>query len=268
MATTQIGKAVQNRVDNGAYVVSSGVTHAESVGAAVERRWGLPPGVEAGFTEEQILWLSKLLETSGQKLREREHGYVAELADDVEPRAERDARAREALTIMVHVRSRVGDLLGGEGLQKYGLVEAPPTRPNALAEQMLATIKLFEASPTTVRDPLDSVFDTAVVAEKLRAAYTPLAEALEVVLNEERERQESMTARDEAIEEWAKVYQGVASILSGLFMLADRRDLSARLRPTTRRTIGRSGETPEVVTEVTPTEETTTTEETETPSEG
>src|SRR4051794_19389800 len=52
--------------------------------------------------------------------------------------------------------------------------------------------------------------------------------------SEARELEKALGARDQAVELWTEVYQGVATALSGLYRLAGRKDLADRVRPTSR----------------------------------
>jgi len=238
MPQIQMGKRVKNRCDAGDYVVSSAKTNAESVGADIEVRWGVIAGFMAGFLVKVIQWFAGILEGSGKKLKQKELDYVAELADDIEPRKKRDEASAAAWNLIGSARSRIEQLQGDEGLKTYGLWEPVLQSPSEVAHRLTTTIEFLDKNPVTTADPFGAVFDSTVVVDKLRAALATLNEALAKVLTEERERQDALNARDLAIEEWALAYQGVASILSGLFLLAGRTDLSERLKPTIRRISG------------------------------
>ena len=65
-----------------------------------------------------------------------------------------------------------------------------------------------------------------------------LKDALDAVAREERELQSTMSQRDEATARWTRTYAGVATILSGLAILAGLDDLAAKVRPTERKRAG------------------------------
>ena len=107
---------------------------------------------------------------------------------------------------------------------------------------MNTTMTLLEASPMTATDTLGTLFDSEKVLEKLKATYEPLNAANEVVAREDQEKQQAAERRDEAIEAWTDIYQGVASSLCGLYRLAGRSDLADRYQATDAKAEGRDGD--------------------------
>lgn len=237
MPEAQMSKAVKNRYDSGEYVASSARANA-AIGDGIESRFGLGGGMVAGFARRLFGWLTGVLAAAGARMKEAELAYVAELADDVEPRRRRDERATTAWELMASARSRIEAVLGDDGLRRYGLWEPVPQVPGDLSHRMTTTVDLLERHPVRVDDPFGAPLDSAAVVARLKASKTDLDGALATVLDEERERQDALAARDRAIQDWSRTYQGVASILTGLFVLAGRDDLGERLRPTARRAAG------------------------------
>ena len=226
---------VENRIRNGEAVIASGQTHRDLIAPLASARL---EGLSASAASKLIDVLCGLLERAGEALGAAEDRQVAELADDVVPRAARDAHAAVLIARYTSARDRVGNTLGAEGLRRYG-VESPATRtPRALVSQTENAVKLLRNDAVDLDDGIGPSVSTKKIAGSLTEAVTPLAEVLEALRIEERENEASMTARDRAIDEWTLVYQGVASMLSGLYGLAGRPDLAERIRPTVRRATG------------------------------
>lgn len=226
---------IENRIRNGEAVVASGRTHRDVISALVAAR---AEGLPEKDVKRIIDALCDTLERTTDALGVAEDRHVAELADDVAPKKQRDAYAAKLIALYVGVRSRVENALGAEGLGRYGL-ESPASRtPRALVSQVESAIKLLRKDVSDLDDGIGPAVSTTKVAAALAEAVGPLAEVLATLRVEERENEATMTARDRAIVEWTEVYQGVASTLSGLYLLAGRADLAERIRPTVRRAQG------------------------------
>ena len=72
----------------------------------------------------------------------------------------------------------------------------------------------------------------------LKVRIDSLRAALGDVRREEREAQLTREARNAALVAWNGSYQGVATVVTGLFELAGKPALAERVRPTTRRRAG------------------------------
>jgi hypothetical protein len=227
---------VSNRIHNGKEVVAAARTHRDAIAAALAAK-------VAGWSEERargvLETLADHLDAHTRGLAGAEDRYVAEQADDPPLRDRRDRAAAALLDLSVRARSRIEDALGASGLERYGFEGPTPRHPGGLASHVENTVNLLRSEPAEVDDGLGGRFRTTALADRLAAALAPLRDALEALRVEGREHEAAITERDRALAAWTEAYQGVAGTLVGLFRLAGRADLAARIRPTERRASGR-----------------------------
>ncbi len=241
MANIEMGKTIINRIRTGDAVVASVDVHGSEVATQLRALLSELSALELtpSQIEPFIKALSALLHAATQDLEHKERQYLAELADDVEPRSLRDEKTTESVELLQRARELINAASGPNGLEKYGLL-APVSRvPREVASRLKNTIDLMVEHPMTTTDSLGTVFDSARVVDKLREAYQPLKESLDVLVKEERERQQAIEARDVAIDAWTDIYQGVAGAAAGLCKLAGRNDVAEQLKPTPARVAGR-----------------------------
>jgi len=234
----KIGKQIENRLTVSGKVAASAQAHRTDISKALAAQAEVVQGPKTKATPEvfEIVLgaLRQMLEHASADLKKEELAYAAEQADDVKPRAQRDALTAELIALMTRLRSTVEDAMGAEALEPYGLEGATPRTARPLANHVANVTSLMQKKPAKVTTDLGSTFST----EATVAAIKPKGAALDAVLvtldREVRELEKALGARDQAVELWTEVYQGVATALSGLYRLAGRKDLADRVRPTSR----------------------------------
>ena len=77
--------------------------------------------------------------------------------------------------------------------------------------------------------------DTAAVVDNFAALRKPLEESLKAVAKEVREAQVARQARNEAMDDYDRVFTGIATLFEAFFLLGGQRDLADRVRPSRRR---------------------------------
>lgn len=232
---------VSNRLDNGEEVVASGRTHRDAIAAALEERVETWTAAQAAAAIDVFVGH---LHAHNELLGATEDEYVAEQADDPTVREAREEAKANLLDLAVRARSRIADTLGRAGLERYGLESDTPRNARALASHVENAIKLLRGDVAEIDDGLGGTLATTALADSLAAAHAPLADAVARLRVESREGEGALTARDRALEEWTDAYQGVATVLVGLYRLAGRQDLAERIRPTDRRASGRETSEP------------------------
>jgi hypothetical protein len=80
-----------------------------------------------------------------------------------------------------------------------------------------------------------AALDSRAVQQDLSRAREVLQGALNRVASETREAQGTLAKKNRAIEEYDRIFTGVATSLSGLFTLAGEQELAEKVRPSTRR---------------------------------
>lgn len=247
-------RQVDNRIQSSGHVINAAKTHAEHVAENLAARASFVQGANTKATKEvfQILlaFLTDTLGASSQSLDQAELRVLAERADDVGVREARDAAAADLLRAAVRVKSMVSDALGSSGLHTYGLAGETPRAPRELASHARSVRDLMTNKPFLVT--VEGVtFDSAAMAATLDTKAHALDQALATMLREEQELADQLGRRDQQVLGWIEDHQGITDTLVGLFRLAGRKDLSERVRPTTRALAGE---------EITPPAETTTSE--------
>ncbi|TKC91473.1 hypothetical protein [Polyangium fumosum] len=244
-------RQIDNRMQSSGHVVSAAEAHAEQVAAKLAARAVSVQGAETKATKEVFLvllgFLSDTLGASAQSLDAAELRVVAERADDVGLREERDTATEDLVRAAVRVKSMVADALGASGLRSYALEGDTPRVPRDLVSHARSVSGLMTQKPFVVT--VDGVtFDSAAMAETLSKKADVLNKALEAMRREEQELADQLGRRDQQVLAWVEEHQGIADSLVGLFRLAGRKDLAERVRPTSRALAGE---------EITPAETTT-----------
>lgn len=242
MGTIARSAQVQQQIENAEAVLASGDTHRDVIarGASIKLPGHTPEQV-AAFIDGNLAYLR----ASTRALDAAEEAYVRERADDVPLRDARDAATVDLLELHVSVRDRIEDVFGPRALVLYGLDGTTPREPKALATHVTSAVNLLNTEPNEGRDSMGGALTTAAVAEALSTKLLPLATHLDALVREDRENEAALTLRDRATDEWRHAYRSVATLLSGLYLLAGREDLAERIRPTARREAGVEATPPE-----------------------
>ncbi|MDI3282326.1 hypothetical protein [Polyangium sp. 15x6] len=234
-------KVIDNRIQSSAHVIGAAKTHAEQVAERLAARAVSVQGAHTKATKEVFLvllaYLTDTLGASAASLDEAEHRVLAERADDVGLREERDAAASDLVRSAVRIKSMVSDALGPEGLRSYGLEGDTPRAPRELVSHVQSVSKLMKKKPFLVT--VEGVtFDSAAMAQTLDKKAETLDKALVTMQREEQELADEIGRREQQVLAWIEDHQGIADTLVGLFRLAGRKDLSERVRPTSRALTG------------------------------
>lgn len=232
---------VENRIRTSRHVMTAATTHRDQIAEALAKRALKVQGTGTLLTKEIIGSLIDFvvddLKLTVTTLDDAEMRVVAERADDVGLRDDRDSAASSLLNATVRVRSMVLDALGQKGVETYGLSGQTPRLPRDLMTHAHTVAKLMQEHPFNVT--VDGVtFDSAAMASTLTAKADALEKTIADMQREEQELVNELGNRHTAITEWTDVHQGIADVMTGLFRLAGRKDLSERVRPTSRTLAG------------------------------
>jgi len=191
------------------------------------------------------------LDTTARDLEAAEVAYVAEQADDDAPRTHRDL-ARDALAHHLRqVRSALATAFGPTTPAAYALDGAMPESADAVLRRARASQHLLRTQPRSEPHALfGHVVSTDTLAHTLDAPIAQLSAALESVKQEESELKGALADRDAAMTAARRTYRVAASLLESFFRAAHEDALADTVRPTVRRSQGRSA--PEVEESPTP----------------
>jgi hypothetical protein len=234
-------KQVENRIQSSEHVIAAAKAHRAPIADALVGRALEVQGANTPVTKDALLavfdFLVDSLEHSVKVLDDAEMRVVTERADDVGLRDARDAATSSLLTAAVRIRSMVLDALGAKGIETYGLSGETPRLPRDLMSHAHTVAKLMQEHPFHVT--VEGVtFDSAAMAATLTAKADAVEKAIADMHREEQELVNELGRRHTAITDWTEVHQGVADTLTGLFRLARRKDLSDRVRPSSRMLAG------------------------------
>lgn len=239
-------KQVEQRIHTSEFVMTAASTHRDQIAEKLAARAIAAQGANTPITKVVaaafVDFLIADLKKSTTDLDTAEMRVVTERADDVGLREGRDAAAGQLLIAAVRVKSMVSDALGSQGLSKYGLTGETPRTTSELVVHAQSVAKIMSAHPFNVT--VEGVtFDSAALAATLQTKAAAVEQSLANLQREEQELVNELGNRHQAIADWVDVHQGVADTLTGLFRLAGRKDLSERVRPSTRALAGEE-ETP------------------------
>ena len=230
-------KMVIDRQKDADSVQAAAETTAAAVQAAFTRHFA--PLVKKG---EKVPDMAQLVTLVQRKLAEARDVMVAadthnerELADDDEPRAERDAAGVALYDKLVELRSLVGGVYGAAVLKRIGFSQSTPQDLSMLEgfareiETGLRTVKMPKPRVKTAH------VDVIAAAGELKGLIDALHQHLQHVSRQTRVAQASLAAKNHAIEQFDDRYTRSATFLSGLLKLAELDELADRVRPTVRK---------------------------------
>jgi hypothetical protein len=229
-------KMVTRRQGEAATVVQAAFTHADAVGAALERTLvpALPGTAGESFTE-LIRRLGRTLKASIDALVAADMAHEAEKADDRPVRRELDESAAALYREVVDLRRAVEAVGGARALALAGLTGITTREHTALLRlgQDVQDRLPVLASEIVPRRGLS--FDVSACAGPLAAATDRMERAQHAWLREVREREVTLMHKNEAMAAYDACYQEVAGALEALFRLAGLGELADRVRPPRRR---------------------------------
>ncbi len=191
--------------------------------------------VDGSLTVQQLLdrLLQSILDARNEMV-DRDTVHEAELADDPAARDARDQAARSLASLLVELREIVIGLYGQQ-IAATVFSSAVPSDPVALerfADAVAAQLQRVSLGTSRVAG---AAIDTSSVAQQLQDQRQVLNERLSDVAREVREAQTTLVAKNAAIADYDRTFTGIATIFEGLFILADQKELAARVRPSRRR---------------------------------
>ena len=184
-----------------------------------------------------VTLIARHLTSAADLLNAADLVHESEIGDDVQPRVERDEAETDLRDSAINYRNAISVGYGDAAARAHGVGSAAPPDPRGLvryAKDFHAGLIDPKRSPATpTRGGV--VVDRAVIARELAPRIARLDAALESVDREAAELKLTQTAKDNAVAANDTAFSGVANAMEGLLILAGRRDLAARVRPSARR---------------------------------
>lgn len=234
----KLSRQVENQMASAAKVSASARTHAPTVSSALAKVVKDAQGANApaaSVFETLMLSGADALDFASKALYSAELKLAHERSDDVQPRQARDEQQAELVQILAQVKGFVELALDEKGLKTYGLNEDIP-RNTARATLNFASkvAHLMDEYPQVKTTAIGITMDTAVLAQMLKAKAAVLAPLVETMDTEARELDEALAERNRSSAQWSDTYQGVATMLMGLYRMAGYKDLADKVKPTIR----------------------------------
>lgn len=180
---------------------------------------------------------ARLLAAESSALGAADRAHEAEQGDDSAPREERDEAEAELRDTVVTFRNSISASFGDAGLRALGVWEPPPSDTRGL-ERYAADFQSALSDDARVvagKRRKGVKVDRTAMAEELGPQVGRLANAVKVVTKEAAELVATQASKDLALQSNDRTFFGVANTAEGLLMLAGRRDLAAKVRPSSRR---------------------------------
>ncbi|WP_437482777.1 hypothetical protein WME75_41520 [Sorangium sp. So ce1014] len=232
-------KLVTDRDKSSRAVAASAETHADesAKGTAAE----LAPFLRSGEKMPDVALLMRLvarrLAADTAALVAADDAHERELADDAAPREARDEAAARLRSVLVDGRAAIDAAFGPAGLRKLLLDGAVPEDPSVLVtsgERVASALRDAEIKlPKPRRASMK--LDRAALADEIAAELPALKKALAKVATEEREKEATLRAKQNALRKSDKSFGQGAALLAASFMFAGLEDLAAKVRPSGRR---------------------------------
>ncbi len=232
-------KLVTDREKSARAVEAAAETHAAQIAAGFQRE--LSSHLRAGETLPDTGLLARLI---GRKIAADNAALVAadrahekELSDDAGPREDRDAAAAKVRSVLVDLRAAIESAYGARGLTLLGLGDAIAVDPSVLAAAGGNVQKALKDSTLQLPKPKRAgmTIDRAAFALDLTAELPALQKALAKVATEDREKETTQQAKNEAMAKNDASFTSGADFLAVSCQVAGLVDIAAKVRPSGRR---------------------------------
>lgn len=232
-------KLVTDREKSARAVEAAAETHAAQIAAGFQRELSIH--LRAGETLPDTGLLARLI---GRKIAADNAALVAadrahekELSDDAGPREDRDAAAVKVRSVLVDLRAAIESAYGARGLTLLGLGDAIAVDPSVLAAAGGNVQKALKDPTLQLPKPKRAgmTIDRAAFALDLTAELPALQKALAKVATEDREKETTQQAKNEAMAKNDASFTSGAAFLAVSCQVAGLVDIAAKVRPSGRR---------------------------------
>jgi hypothetical protein len=244
-------KLVTDREKSSRSVAAAAETHAEEIAKGFASE--LKPHLKSGEAMPDVALLVRLI---GRRILADTAALVAaddahehELADDAAPREARDEAAARVRGVLVDARAAIDAAYGPSGLVKLRLDGAVPEDPSVLVSAGERVAKALRDTDIKLPKPRRASMkvDRTGLAEEIEAELPALKKALAKVATEEREKEATLRAKQNAMQKSDRSFGQGATLLSASCTFGALEDLAAKVRPSGRkpgRTAAEEEETP------------------------
>lgn len=230
-------KAVIDRQRAARTVASTAYTYSADAASRVKEMLSryAKPGEQVPDMQLLLRLVGRMIASENEALVRADAAHEVELADDSEPRKQRDDAAEKIRRILSDLRTAVETTYGGVGLPRLHLGENIPQDATALA--LLTRTVLVQLRDEAIKLPAPRrrglSLDRSAFAEELAAELTQLDKGLAAVAREAREAEATLRTRRLTMEANDRAFQRGAAFLSATFTLAGLDELAEKVKPST-----------------------------------
>jgi hypothetical protein len=232
-------KQVTDREKSARAVAAAAETHATHIAAGFDRELSpyVRPGEALPDTGLLVRLIGRKIAADNAALVAADRAHEQELADDAGPREDRDEAAARVRSVLVDLRAAIESTYGARGLMLLGLGDAVPIDPSVLATAGSSVQKALNDPEIKLPSPRRAgmLIDRAAFALDLAAELPALQEALAKVATEEREKEATQRAKNEAMAKNDATFASGASYLAMSCQMAGLAEIAAKVRPSGRR---------------------------------
>ncbi len=232
-------KLVTDREKSARAVAAAAETHAAEIAARVslELEPHLGPGEALPDSGLLVRLIGRKILADNAALVARDREHEKELADDAGPREARDDAASKVRSALVDLRGAVESTYGAPGLTLLGLSDAIPVDPTVIAATASSVVKALKDADIKLPKPKRAAMklDRAAFAVDVAEDLPALQKALARVAKEDREKEITQRAKNEAMARNDSTFTSGASFVAASCLVAGLVDIAAKVRPSGRR---------------------------------
>ncbi len=224
----EVSKMVVDRQKSSTKVVAAARTHKSRAGAGMTELLGF----DCGLATEQLMdGSADKLEKSTGTMVAADEAHIAELDDDAAFRAARDESATDVRDACVDLRDVTTTMFGADYIESLGYEGDTPEDPVMLHRLGVRIMERIDKIDRPGPRFEGMTFDPAPWKKKLFGPINKLGAALKKTAIEEREAEQTITAKREAIAAYDEIFSKTAGLVSALLRIAGEEELGRRVRP-------------------------------------
>ena len=224
----EVSKMVVDRQKSATKVVAAARTHGpkagDGMGGFLGEVYGPPTVKLMGAAADK-------LENATGAMVAADEAHIAELDDDAAFRAARDESAIDIRKVCVDLRDVTTTIFGAEYIKSIGYEGDTPEDPVMLHRLAVRIVERIDKVDTPKPRFEGMTFDPAPWKKRLFGPTNKLGNALERTAIEDREAEQTLTAKNEAIAAYDEVFSKTAGLVSALLRIAGEEELGRRVRP-------------------------------------
>lgn len=224
----KVSKMVVDRQKSSTRVVAAARTHKSRAGAGMTELLGF----DCGLATEQLMDGSadRLEKVTGTMVAADE-AHIAELDDDSAFRVARDESAKDIRIVCVDLRDLTGTMFGTDYVKSLGYEGDTPEDPVMLHRLGARIVERIDKIDRPKPRFEGMTFDPAPWKKKLSEPTARLGAALAKTAAEEREAEQTIAAKNDAIADYDDVFSKTAGLVSALLRIAGEEEIGRRVRP-------------------------------------